>query len=48
MADPVRAVTSEDRPPTHVEFALRVAWIAARIILVYYLGHSDFFFYQGF
>jgi hypothetical protein len=29
-------------------FVLRVAWIAARLMMAYYLGHSDFFFYQGF
>ena len=31
------------------QFCLRVAWVAAVIILVYYLGESGAaFFYQGF
>jgi hypothetical protein len=29
-------------------FFVRVAWIAVQLVLVYYLGHSDNFFYQGF
>ncbi len=31
-----------------VRYALWVAWICARLVLAYYLGHADVFFYQGF
>lgn len=29
-------------------FVVQIAWIAARFMMAYYLGHSDYFFYQGF
>jgi predicted secreted protein len=40
----VPAVTA----PSFGRFVLRVAWISARILLAFYLGHADVFFYQGF
>jgi hypothetical protein len=36
------------KPPSLGRYALRVAWISARLLLAYYLGHADVFFYQGF
>ena len=44
MADDLSPVTVL----TPGRFILRVAWIAARLIMGYYLGHTGSFFYQGF
>jgi hypothetical protein len=44
MADDVSPVANL----TSGRFVLQVAWIAARLTMAFYLGHSDTFFYQGF
>jgi hypothetical protein len=44
MADTLSPVTVL----TPGRFILRVAWIAARLIAAYYLGHTATFVYQGF
>ena len=36
------------KPMSTGRYALWVAWIAACLVLAYYLGHPDVFFYQGF
>jgi hypothetical protein len=42
------ADVSPVNPPGPGRYALWVAWICARLVLAYYLGHPDVFFYQGF
>jgi hypothetical protein len=46
MADDLSTVTTNDL--TAGRFVLRVAWIAARLMMGFYLGSADSFFYQGF
>ncbi len=46
--DQLLATRPDDRPMGTLEFVARAALAAAGIVLAYYLGHSDFFFYQGF
>ncbi len=38
----------DDPPIGRAEFLARAAMAALMIVAAYYLGHSDFFFYQGF
>ncbi len=38
----------DDPPMGRLEFLARAASTALMIASAYYLGHSDFFFYQGF
>lgn len=42
-------LTADDDPPMgRAEFLARAARAALMIVMAYYLGHSDYFFYQGF
>jgi hypothetical protein len=41
-------MTPDDPPMSRAQFLARAALAATQILLAYYLGHSDYFFYQGF
>ncbi len=44
----LNAEAPDDPPMGRAEFLTRAALAAMMIVAAYYLGHSDFFFYQGF
>jgi hypothetical protein len=50
VADPaVEMTTDSDERISVAEYAVRTAWIAVRLVLVYYLGQQgSLFFYQVF
>jgi hypothetical protein len=45
----VEVTNAGERPVSPVEYIVRVIWVAARLVLVYYLGQQgSLFFYQVF
>ena len=48
MVEQLLPVSPDDPPPPLGQLIARVAWIVLQVGLAYYMGHSDFFFYQGF
>ena len=48
LVDQLSMMTPDDPPMSRARFLARAALAATQILLAYYLGHSDYFFYQGF